>query len=346
MMSLLVNTIVSLAPVFIFLIVLISLDSYKLVRLTAILRTLFVGGMVAVIAYFLNKWLAPSFVQTLTLYTRYVSPIIEETLKAIFILYLMQKNKLGFLVDSAIYGFAVGAGFAVIENFYYLQSLHHASIMVWLIRGFGTAVMHGGTTAIMAILSKSMFDRFGKKYLGMLPGLAAAIFIHSLFNHFFLPPILTTIAQLITLPLILVIVFTYSEQVVRTWLEMGMDSDVQLLDYILTGNISETKIGQYLISLKSKFPGQVVADMLCFLRIHLELAIRAKGLLLLRNAGFKPAIDPEIKDRFNELKYLEKSIGTTGKLALSPILHTSPRDLWQLYHVQDLTMRKKTTRTA
>lgn len=334
-MFLLIKITLSLFPVLIFLLALVSLDSYKLVRLIAVIQAIYVGGVVAIGAYFLNTWLSPLFADTIFSYTRYVSPVIEETLKAIFIVYLIQANKVGFLVDSAIYGFAVGAGFAVIENIYYLQSLQQSNLLVWLIRGCGTAVMHGGTTAIFAILFKSLSERYNNKLITILPGLIPAIFIHSLFNHFILPPVLTTIVQLITLPLILTAIFSHSEKMVRNWLELGMDSDVKLLEYILSGNIAETKIGRYLLSLKSKFPGEVVADMLCFLRIHLELAIRAKGVLLLRNAGFRATLDPEIKEKFAELKFLEKNIGTTGKLALSPILRTSTRDLWQLYLVQD-----------
>jgi hypothetical protein len=39
--------------------------------------------------------------------------------------------------------------------------------------------------------------------------------------------------------------------------------------------------------------------------------------------------DPEIKEKFGELGYLERSIGQTGLWALKPFLYTSPRDLWQ-----------------
>ena len=70
----------------------------------------------------------------------------------------MRTHKIGFMVDSAIYGFAVGAGFAFVENIYYLQSLENANLFLWIIRGFGTAVMHGGTTAVFAILSKTLTD--------------------------------------------------------------------------------------------------------------------------------------------------------------------------------------------
>jgi len=133
------------------------------------------------------------------------------------------------------------------------------------------------------------------------------------------------------LPVLVAITFAQSERMLRAWLEVGLDSDVRLLDCITTGTVSETGIGRYLHLLRSRFPGEVVADMLCFLRIHLELAVRAKGLLLMREAGFRMPSDPEIGERLVELRFLEKSIGKTGRLALSPILHTSSRSLWQLY---------------
>ncbi|MBN1540771.1 PrsW family intramembrane metalloprotease [candidate division KSB1 bacterium] len=324
----------SLFPVLLFLIALVSLDSYKLVRLRSVLISIVIGGVAAIIAYVVNTRLSPLFADSPSLFFRYLSPVIEESLKAIYLIYLIRSHKVGFLVDAAIYGFAIGAGFAVIENIYYIQSLHQSNIMVWLIRGCGTAVMHGGTTAIAAILSKSMTERYDKKVLVFLPALFAAIALHSAFNHFFMPPLLTTIAQLLTLALFISIIFTHSEKALQNWLELSMEDDVQLLENILTGMISETKAGGYLMSLKNNFKGEVVADMLCFLRIHLELAIRAKGVLLLRNAGFQVTVEQEIKEKLTELKFLEKSIGPTGKFALSPLLHTSTHDLWQLYIVQ------------
>jgi hypothetical protein len=37
-----------------------------------------------------------------------------------------------------------------------------------------------------------------------------------------------------------------------------------------------------------------------------------------------------VKAKLTELRYLEKSIGKTGLIALHPFLHTSTRDRWQL----------------
>jgi hypothetical protein len=57
----------------------------------------------------------------------------------------------------------------------------------------------------------------------------------------------------------------------------------------------------------------------------------AKGILLMRQAGIDTEPNPDIIARFEELKYLEKSLGKTGLLAIKPFFKTSNRDLWQLY---------------
>jgi hypothetical protein len=265
-------------------------------------------------------------------YARYVAPPIEEILKAAPVAFLIARRRVGFMVDAAILGFAVGAGFALAENIYYLRELQNPNLLIWMIRGFGTAMMHGGTTAVFAVLSKSLSDRHPSAAVWVfLPGLLLAVAVHSFFNHFILPPIVHTVTQLIALPVLVVITFDRSERMVRDWLEVGLDTDVRLLDYITSGTVSETRIGMYLGLLRSRFPGEVVADMLCFLRLHLELAVRAKGLLLMREAGFNVAIEPEVREKLAELKFLERSIGKTGRLALSPVLRTSRRRLWQLY---------------
>ena len=51
-----------------------------------------------------------------------MSPWLEESLKAALIVYLIRTRRVGMLVDASIYGFAVGTGFALFENFYYLAT--------------------------------------------------------------------------------------------------------------------------------------------------------------------------------------------------------------------------------
>ncbi|MEE9430110.1 MAG: PrsW family glutamic-type intramembrane protease [Melioribacteraceae bacterium] len=327
-----IDIFVSLLPVFIFLIGLVYFDSYKLVKIRTVLLVIFVGFVTAAISYVINKFLLNTFLIDISIYAKYIAPIIEETLKAIFIVYMISKKKIGFTVDAVICGFAIGAGFSFIENIYYLNVVEVSSIFLWIIRGFGTAIMHGGTTALFAIISKSLFDRAnGFKFINYFLALIFAIIIHSFFNHLLLPAIAITVLQLLLLPAFLIFVFKRSEMVLRSWIEAGLGNEVQLLMHIDNGVFSESHSGQYLLSLKNNFSGMVLSDMLCLIKIHLELSIKAKGVLLLRKVGLPVIVEDEIKDKLEELKYLEKSIGETGKLAVSPIFRTSTKDLWQLY---------------
>jgi len=144
-------------------------------------------------------------------------------------------------------------------------------------------------------------------------------------------PNLAFIAILILVPAAMVLVFSQSERATRQWLGAGFDTDRDLLEMTTTGNLMDNKVGAYLKSLQNNFPGEVVADMLCMLRIHAELSVKAKGIMLMREAGFDVPPEPGVPEAFQELQYLEKSIGKTGKLALYPFMHMTDRELWQLH---------------
>jgi hypothetical protein len=215
---------------------------------------------------------------------------------------------------------------------YFLQLMPDTSTGVWIVRGFGTAIMHGGATAIFAVAGRALISQ--RRELGpaaWLPGLIIASVVHSIFNHFFFSPIMTTFGVLLVMPLVMTIVFQQSEKSVEDWLDVGFDADTELLELINSGELSNSHVGKYLHELKERFEGPIVADLLCYLRIHVELALRAKGLLMMRESGFDAPVDEETRASLEEMKFLEGSIGKTGKLALKPFLHVSRKDLWQFY---------------
>jgi RsiW-degrading membrane proteinase PrsW (M82 family) len=323
---------VGLLPVLIFLMILVYMDSYKLVSLKSVVVVIVLGGLTALAAMYINGWLLGVFDMPLKPYSRYVSPIVEESLKALVIIYLFRSNRVGFLVDSAIMGFAVGAGFALVENFQYLQIYSTASFAVWIVRGFGTAIMHGGVVAIFAIMSQTLTERQMKiNPLLYLPGLAVAIFLHSIFNHFLVAPVLQTIGTLFILPPLLQLVFQRSSKALHDWLELDFDADANLIEMIDSGQFTESKIGQFLDDLRGKFEGPVLVDMLCYLRVYTELAIRAKAALIARENGIELPVGERTREKFEELHFLEESIGRTGCLAMKPFLQIERKDLWQMH---------------
>jgi len=278
-----------------------------------------------------NGWLISALGVELKPYSRYVAPLVEEVLKALVIVYLFRSSRIGFLVDAAIMGFAVGAGFALVENFYYLQAYGSANMAVWVVRGFGTAIMHGGVAAMFAIISQTLTERQMKiNPLYYLPGLAVSVFLHSVFNHFLVSPVLQAVGTLVVLPPLLHLVFQRSAVALHEWLEIDFDADASLIAMITSGEVSDSKIGRFLDDLRSKFEGPVVVDMLCYLRIYTELAIRAKAALMARENGLELPVGERTREKFEELHFLEQSIGKTGCLAMKPFLLMERKDLWQM----------------
>ncbi len=326
-----VNAALGLLPVLAFLGVLIFLDSYKLVKLNYVIRALVAGMLAALVGMFVNLLLLEWTDLSLQIFVRYVAPLVEEVLKIGFVVYLMRTHKIGFLVDAAIFGFAVGAGFALVENIYYLRSLQDSNILLWTVRGFGTAAMHGGTTAIAAMITKFFAEGYQYAKWAVLPGLIAATVIHSFYNHFFLPPLIATAVSMIVQPLLIILIFGQSEKATEHWLGTGLDTDLQTFEAITRGKVLETKVGKYLESLNDHFPYNVVADLFEYLKIHLELSMQAKGIMLARKLGVITQTDEHTKSMFEELKVLDERIGPTAKLAIHPFLRRSNRELWEIH---------------
>ena len=326
---------IGLLPVLAFLAALVYLDSYKLVRLKYVLIAIGIGVMAAGASYVANQIVLGAFELPFRTFYRYVSPIIEEACKAAVLIWLIRTNRLGLLVDAAIIGFAIGTGFAVTENLYYLFTRGDANTALWVVRGFGTAVMHGGATAIFALVTLAVVEtRNSVAPAVFVPGLLGAVALHSIFNHFIVWPVYSTLGILVILPLLMYRVFRRSEETLRHWLGADFDSDAELLEMITSPGFQDSQVGQYLQSLNAHFKGEVMADLLCYLRLHVELGLRAKGILMMRENGFDVTVGEETLEKFDELKYLDNSIGRTGRRALQPILQISHKDLWQFYMLE------------
>jgi protease PrsW len=334
-MALLLPLLIALLPVLGLLAALQLLDSFKLVRLRVVMATVGAGAVAAGISYLLSGELLRSFDIDIGAFSRYVSPLTEELLKGLLIVVLIRSHRIGFLVDAAIFGFAIGTGFALVENIHFLQLAPQASLATWVVRGFGTAIMHGGTTAILAVMGLAMFERSGGASLqSFLPGFALVVVAHSAFNHLSRTPQVATLTVMIALPLLLYLVFQRSESATRDWLGTGFDSDMQMLELINAGQIADSPIGRYLHTLRDRFEGPLLADVLCYVRLYTELSLRAKGLLMMRENGFEIELNDEARASIAELRYLEGSIGKTGLRAVHPMLHMRHKDLWQLYRLK------------
>ncbi len=124
---------------------------------------LLAGGLSALLLKFLSFWVTV---------TGSLEPVLyEEIAKIICAIGVMEmfKQKFKTIAGGIVFGFAVGMGFALVENLFYLESVHALygfEIKFWLTfqgRFWGSTLLHGSTTAVFglfyasAYLSKTLF---------------------------------------------------------------------------------------------------------------------------------------------------------------------------------------------
>ncbi|MCF8259461.1 MAG: PrsW family intramembrane metalloprotease [Melioribacteraceae bacterium] len=321
----------SVLPVVLFIVFLFFMESFKIIKISSILFCLLWGLVAAGFSFDINNFFIGLLNIPAASYSHFVAPIVEEVLKILLIAILIQLRKVGFIVDGAIMGFASGAGFSIMENIYYFQMLENPDPLVWVMRGLGAAVMHGGATSIVAIFVMNAYNSEKKNYLkAYLPGLLIAVIIHSLYNQFIIQPYLTTMLTFILIPSIIILIFTKNQSDLQKWMDDEFDTETNLLTSINKGEFSKTRGGMFIVSMKSQFPPEVFFDMLVYTKLYLELSVKAKGVMFLQENDLPVEKDPTIKTKLDEMKELEKNIGKTGLLALTPILRMSKKDIWKL----------------
>lgn len=115
-------------------------------------------------------------------FTVYVTPICEEILKAMPVLFfaLLISDKTKNIITVAI---SVGIGFAIMENMYFLVINYDNISFGWVfIRGFAVAVMHSICTATVGYGTVYIYKKKKLFYTGIFGLLCCAITYHSIYN--------------------------------------------------------------------------------------------------------------------------------------------------------------------
>ncbi len=339
---LIIKTLVALLPVVVCLIAFERLDAFKLVGLLDVLGLLAAGAVLATGGYFANGGVLDQFPIGITDYTRYVAPTIEEVLKAGLIIALFAFNRVGYLIDAAIAGFAIGSGFALAENMFFLQQFTDANLGVWIVRGFGTAIMHGGATALMSVLSLVLYaprlrvsaERFHFNVLLFLPGLAVAIAVHAMFNQFQQASLIAMVVVLVIVPLSLFAIFVLGETYAHRWLAEDNEAHARLLADIRSGAFDATSHGRALRALANRMDDASARDLFDYVRVNAELVVRADATLLALEEHAHVALGPSVREQFHHLHALERRLGHAAVMAVRQHLSFSRDDLWKLHELE------------
>ena len=139
------------------------------------------GIFVSVFASEVNGLLAQTLSMDMYSITVIVTPVTEEILKALPILYyaMVISDKREKLFTASM---ATGVGFAILENAFYLLNYPNFSMLSAIIRAFGAGLMHGMCTLLVGV-GISFVKKKSKLFaVGTFGLLSTAIVYHGIYN--------------------------------------------------------------------------------------------------------------------------------------------------------------------
>ena len=140
-----------------------------------------IGIFFSVFASEINGYLRNVLPMTPFEITITVTPITEEILKAlpilIFATIFTPKREALFTASMA-----VGIGFAVLENAYYLLNKNSFDMLDAVVRGFGAGLMHGMCTLLVGVGISFVKEKSKLFVVGTFALLSTAITYHGIYN--------------------------------------------------------------------------------------------------------------------------------------------------------------------
>jgi RsiW-degrading membrane proteinase PrsW (M82 family) len=332
----------ALVPVLVMLAIFVWLDAFKLMSLGEILLLLIMGGGAALVAYPISG----RFIDVLPIgfnnYSRYVAPWIEEGLKAILMIMLFRLNRIGYKLDAVISGFAIGAGFSLVENILYLTLFPSYGPGTWLVRGLGTAVMHGTTLAILAAVAHELAERETREAAGdfdfhlwwFLPGYLIAVAIHTAFNQFPDRPLLAMMGAAVFAPIAIIAIFYFGQAEAERWLVTEHAEHKAQLETLRSGKWPDSPAGQKIAALAERLDTETAKRIRRYWELQAWLVAEAEETMLEEAAGDAEFNADEICSALAELAGLKRALGRSTFAAMNALLPFSRNDQWELNELE------------
>jgi len=338
---------VALLPVLLMAVMFAWLDVFKIMSAREMTASLLLGAAAALLAWPISGQMLDSLPMGYSFYSRMVAPWIEEALKGLALALLIMTNRIGFKLDAVVTGFTIGAGFSVVENIIYLIRFPELTASVWIVRGLGTAVMHGATTAILAVIAHELGERalrrqgsgHGFSPMWLAPGYMAAVLIHLAFNRFPDRPMLVMVVTFIAAPLALLGLLHLGENETQQWLAEESEGHRRWLEEWRAGGFPADASGQRIAALAARSTPVEAALIRDYCLLKTELVLTAEEELLDRDRKLEEGEMERLRAAFARLEQTRKALGRMGYAELRRQLPFSANDEWELEELRELIGR-------
>ena len=329
----------AILPIVIYIFVVYKIDNFSLISIRNLFLQVLCGMIAALVCFGLFQLTGMILSER---QSDIFNPVLEEIIKAVPLLWLATRKKIVFFIDSVICGAAVGGGFSILENIFYLLLGDEMGIGTVLFRSLEVALIHMGCSAIVAaslmlvtrlVLRARSRLSIGKGNIAMTAFLLLAPpILHVCHNMFHFNPLMQFVFVFGTMGGLLVWIYFYDVEMIHSWLDTGLDKQLSLLDSIKNGRLGDTTAGYFLESVKEAFPPEDFFDIICYVQLHVELSVTSRSRVMVRESGLEqdfPLTD-EMKElilsQYTEYKLLEKRLGNAARMTIAPIVKYDPAE--------------------
>jgi RsiW-degrading membrane proteinase PrsW (M82 family) len=329
---------VALIPVLAMLAIFVWLDAFALMSLKEVSFLLLLGAIGALAAWPVSGRLLDTLPIGFSLYSRFVAPWIEEAIKAAIMILLFRMNRIGYKLDAVISGFAIGAGFSVVENIIYLTIFPHYGIGTWLVRGFGTAIMHGTTLAVLAAIAHEFAERetreaaadYDFRLIWFVPGYGVAVALHMAFNQFPDRPMIAMVAAILVAPIALIFILNLGTAEAQRWLAAEYAEHRAQVEALRADRWPEGSAGKKIAALAERLDPETVKRIRRYWELQAWLVAEAEETMMEEAAGDAEFDASAVRAAFDEIDGLKRALGRSTFAALQALLPFSRNDQWEV----------------
>ena len=307
-----------------------KLDLYK----TGEFKTILICGAAGVAAFsaaafFNGTIISQGWMERMDV-IRYAAPVIEEILKGLTLWVLVRSAKFTYFVEGAVYGFAAGIGFAIIENFQYIIGSPDAGFAIAVSRVISTNLIHATTCGLLGIsLGIARFERIPRLILYSLGGLLIAMLLHIGFNN-----MVTRVNSGLLLVYAAVSGFGGAGLIAlaihrgfkdeKDWLKetLGMADRVTQHEAKIVQHIE--KIQDVLKPLAKRYGAKEAAKIEKIIILQARIGLLRKSLENHADEKMKRSVENQMAKMRGEMETAQRNVGTYAMLQLR---HTLPEDV-------------------
>ena len=257
-------------------------------------------------------------------------------------------NQIGYKLDAVIAGFAIGAGFSVVENVIYLAAFsrlwggHLAGPRLWHRRDARRDARGAGGVAheFAERETREAAGDFDFHLWWFVPGYLIAVAMHAAFNQFPDRPLIAMLGAIIVAPLVLIAIFYFGAREAERWLVAELAEHRDALGALRGGRWPDGAAGQKIAALASRLDAEGAKRIRRYWELQAWLVAEAEETMMEEATGDAEFNPGEVRAAFAELDGLKRALGRSTFAALQALLPFSRNDQWEVAELRQRLNRR------